>query len=325
MGRDMTTIGKGLFLVALILLLTALVSLLPSDEGGIRMLDVMREPSIYLSAAVAVLALIFARGGRTIIIAMSLAAIAIDLWRIWPYSTLAPAEIAMPDKVDGFECATVLSFNVLQDNDQYERTAALIDAEDPDILFLMETNREWIDALAPQLGRYGFTLTQPLENAYGKVFATRLTVDRASFEDNFGDDTPSLYASLRMADDTRFELIGLHPRPPLPGESTEMRDKTIALAGSRTPDSLDNVLAIGDFNDVPWSSTVQGFVRDGQYLDPRVGRGTFSTFPADYVKLGWPLDQIFVKNGVKVESLRILEDVGSDHLPLAAKVCADPS
>jgi hypothetical protein len=31
-----------------------------------------------------------------------------------------------------------------------------------------------------------------------------------------------------------------------------------------------------------------------------------------------------VKDGVKVERLEIGEDVGSDHLPLMARVCVDP-
>ena len=31
-----------------------------------------------------------------------------------------------------------------------------------------------------------------------------------------------------------------------------------------------------------------------------------------------------VRDGVKVEELSIGDDVGSDHLPLIAKVCVDP-
>ena len=87
---------------------------------------------------------------------------------------------------------------------------------------------------------------------------------------------------------------------------------------------IGNVLAIGDFNDVPWSRTTERFREEGNFLDPRAGRGSFASFPADYAWLGWPLDQIMVKDGVKVERLEIGEDVGSDHLPLMARVCVDP-
>ena len=181
-----------------------------------------------------------------------------------------------------------------------------------------------LDALEPQLSRYGYRLDRPLDNKYGMAFATRLTVDRAEMVANTSSNTPTLYATLRMGDGARFEMIGLHPRPPLPGQSTESRDANIAQAGARTPDGLSNVLAIADFNDVPWSNTTSRFVAEGGYRDPRAGRGSFATFPADYAWIGWPLDQIFVKDGVKVEELEIGEDVGSDHLPLIAKVCVDP-
>ncbi|MDG5752277.1 endonuclease/exonuclease/phosphatase family protein [Qipengyuania sp. XHP0211] len=316
--------GKIVIGALAVLLIAALVSLWGTNRGAVRLLDTLREPSIYLAAALVVLGLFVARSKMALVVALGLISIGINLWRIWPYTFLAPAQVPLPDEVNGMSCAKVLSFNVLQTNDRYDATAQLIEAERPDILLLMETNQVWLDALQPQLARYGYTLARPLENKYGMVFATTLQVDRAEMVANTNSNTPTLYATLRMGDGARFELIGLHPRPPLPGESTAQRDANIARAGSRTPDMLSNVLAIGDFNDVPWSSTTQKFVHDGGFSDPRAGRGSFATFPADYALFGWPLDQIFVKEGVKVETLEIGEDVGSDHLPVLAKVCVDP-
>lgn len=323
--KRLSTAGKTLFALAVLLLLATFVSLLGTNRGVVRMLDFAREPVIYLAALLAVLALFFARPRRIMVITMLVLTIGINLYRIWPYTFLAPAQVALPDEVDGMSCARVLAFNVLQANDDYAATAALIERTDPDILLLMETNAAWIDALEPQLSDYGYRLERPLDNRYGMAFATRLEVDRAEMVANTSANTPTLYATLRMGDGARFEVIGLHPRPPLPGESTELRDENISRAGARTPDGLGNVLAIGDFNDVPWSTTTSRFAREGNFLDPRAGRGSYATFPAEYVWLGWPLDQIFVKDGVKVEALSIGEDVGSDHLPLIAKVCVDPA
>jgi endonuclease/exonuclease/phosphatase (EEP) superfamily protein YafD len=322
--KNLSIPGRLLLGAALLLLLATLVSLLDTNRGIVRMLDFVRQPVIYLAGALAVLALFLARPRRLLTIGLLLAVIGINFWRIWPYTPLAPEQVALPDQVDGMSCASTLAFNVLQSNSDHAATAALIERVDPDILLLMETDDVWLAALEPQLSGYGYRLEQPLDNRYGMIFATRLQVDRAEMVSNTSSNTPTLYATLRMGDGARFEVIGLHPRPPLPGESTELRDENIARAGARTPDDLGNVLAIGDFNDVPWSSTTARFVRDGQYLDPRAGRGSFATFPADYAALGWPLDQIFVKDGVKVEELEIGDDVGSDHLPLIARVCVDP-
>jgi endonuclease/exonuclease/phosphatase (EEP) superfamily protein YafD len=310
--------------LAAIMLALALVSLWPTDRGIVRMLDFVREPAIYLAAVLAVLAALFAGRGKWIAVGLFGASAAINLMRMWPYTTLAAAQIPLPDKVDGMSCADVLSFNVLQSNEEYARTAALIERTRPDILLLMETNGAWLRALEPQLARYGYRLERPLENTYGMIFATNLEVEQARMVANTSSNTPTLYATMRMGDGARFELVGLHPRPPRPGENTKQRDANIARAGAMTPERLGNVLAIGDFNDVPWSRTSEQFREEGDFLDPRAGRGSFATFPADYALLGWPLDQIMVKDGVKVAQLEIGDDVGSDHLPLIARVCVDP-
>ena len=313
-----------LLLLAVLQCAATIVSLLDTNRGIVRILDFVREPSIYLSALLGVLALIVNKKRSWPTLLVLAVSAGINLWRIWPYTFIAPAQLPLPDEVDGMSCVRVLSLNVLQSNDQYDEVAALIEREDPGLLLLMETNETWMKALEPQLSSYPFILAEPLDNRYGMVFATRLNVERAQMIANTSSNTPTLYATATTEDGAQFEVIGLHPRPPLPGESTKMRDANIARAGARTPDRLDNVLAIGDFNDVPWSRTTSQFVSEGGYRDPRAGRGSFATFPAAYAFAGWPLDQIFVKNGVKVESFSLLEDVGSDHLPLAATVCAGP-
>lgn len=322
--KKLSIAGRVLLALAIVMLLATLVSLTDTNRGIVRILDFVREPVIYAAAILLVLAIFLARPRRVIVAGLFALTILVNLWRLWPYTPLAAAQVPLPDEVDGMSCARVLALNVLQPNDQYGKTAELIDRIDPDILLLMETHGPWVAALEPQLSRYGYRLEEAQDNKYGMTFATKLQVDKAQMIENTSSNTPTLYATLRMGDGARFELVGLHPRPPLPGQSTAKRDENIARAGAKTPDELGNVLALGDFNDVPWSKTTQRFVHEGDYLDPRAGRGSFASFPSDYLLLGWPLDQIFVKDGVKVEELEIGPDVGPDHRPLIAKVCVDP-
>ncbi len=314
-----------LLVVAALLLAAALVSLINTNFGAVRMLDVLREPLIYLAVVLAVISLFLAGKQRMLFLSLLLASAVIHFYRVWPYWGGAPVEMELAGTPGGAECPRVLWLNVKQSNDQYDRVAGLIAREQPDVVLLMETNQTWIDRLEPTLSSYSYRLDRPLDNTYGMAFATRLAVDSAQTVQNTSANTPTLYATLRMPDGALLALIGLHPRPPLPGESTQSRDRNIARAGARTPDNVANVLAIGDFNDVPWSRTTQNFVETGGYLDPRVGRGTHPTFPSDWLVLGWPLDQIFVKPGLEVATLRVLEDVGSDHRPVVATVCAAPA
>ena len=210
-GSGRTRAAKIVIGLLVLLVGTALISLLDTNRGSVRMLDMVREPSVYLAAALAVLGVILARSRAVVVVGLAAIAIGINMWRLWPYTALAATQVPLPDEVDGMSCARMLSFNVLQGNDRHRDTARLIERVDPDILLLMETDQSWLDALEPQLSRYGYRLDRPLDNKYGMAFATRLTVDRAEMVANTSSNTPTLYATLRMGDGARFEMIGLHP------------------------------------------------------------------------------------------------------------------
>ena len=81
---------------------------------------------------------------------------------------------------------------------------------------------------------------------------------------------------------------------------------------------------MGDFNDVPWSRTTTRFRETGDWRDPRIGRGTYPTFPADLRAIGWPLDQLMLKGDLDLQSFAVLPDNGSDHRAMIARLCGSP-
>ncbi|MES3044196.1 endonuclease/exonuclease/phosphatase family protein [Sphingomonas faeni] len=308
-------------LLAGILIVVTGLSIVESNAWWIRIWDFPRAQilvALLLAGAVALWR--DRQAGRWIALACAIAA-AWQLYRIFPYTPFAEQEIAFADKtrVSQGRCFSVLSLNVLESNRDYARTARLIDRVRPDILLLMETDRRWAQALAKQLASYPHRLERPIGNTYGIIFATRLPMRDGRIETIAEKDTPSVHAELTARDP--FRVIALHPRPPLPGQDTEARDAEIAIAARRAAAARQPVLAIGDFNDVAWSHTSQLFKRVGGYLDARIGRGTFATFPAQMPLLGWPLDHMFVTPQFEVRSLEVLEDVGSDHLPVRSELC----
>lgn len=317
----MNTIRIVIRIFAALLVLVSGLSIVESNEWWIRIWDFPRVQILALLVLAAALALWRdRRWGKWIAVACAMAA-AWQGYRIFPYTPLARQEIAFADTtaIADDRCFSVVSLNVLESNRDYGRTAQLIDRTSPDILLLMETDRQWADALADQLGRYPHRIERPLGNTYGMIFATRLPVRDGRIETIARERTPSIHAELTARDP--FRVLALHPRPPVPGQDTDARDAEIAIAARRAARQPLPVLAIGDFNDVAWSHTSQLFKRIGGYLDPRIGRGTFATFPARIPLLGWPLDHLFVTPEFEVRSIEVLEDVGSDHLPVHAELC----
>lgn len=272
--------------VAGLLLLASGLSILESNEWWIRIWDFPRVQILTALLLAGGLALWLDRAAGKWIALLCAVACAWQLYRIYPYTPLAKQEIAFADarSVSDERCFSVLSLNVLESNRDYGRTARLIDRVSPDILLLMETDRQWAAGLADQLRRYPHKLGRPLGNTYGMIFATRLPMRDGHVETIAEEDTPSVHADLTATDP--FRVVALHPRPPKPGQDTEARDAEIAVAARRVARERLPVLALGDFNDVAWSHTSQLFKRIGGYLDPRVGRGTFATFPAQVPLLG---------------------------------------
>ena len=240
--------------------------------------------------------------------------------RVFPYTRFAPNEIAFEESSDADEKVTLIAANVLMENTRKTDLIKIIEREDPDVLLLMETDQSWLDAFQDCLGRYSTVVTYPIDNHYGLIFATRLKCPSAQIEFLSVDNTPSLRAELIGPTGEGFNFIGLHPRPPVPGNDTVTRDEQIKKAALLTNNANWPTVCMGDFNDVAWSWTSKRFKQYGGFLEPRVGRGMYSTFHAQYPLISLPIDQLFITSGIGVISFGLLEDFGSDHYPVTAAI-----
>ncbi|MFP4092078.1 MAG: endonuclease/exonuclease/phosphatase family protein [Cyclobacteriaceae bacterium] len=124
-----------------------------------------------------------------------------------------------------------------------------------------------------------------------------------------------------------LQYLPLHPKPPVPGETSDsrQRDAEILIIGNRISKSANPVLVAGDFNDVAWSHTTLLFQKVSGLLDPRTGRGFYNTFHADYFPFRWPLDHVFLSAHFKLLEMKRLPDIDSDHFPIYLKLSYEPS
>ena len=144
------------------------------------------------------------------------------------------------------------------------------------------------------------------------------------------DDIPSISTRVKLPNGQSFRFIGIHPRPP----ATETRDGTLRGSGARDTelvlvakeirDEPGPAIVAGDFNDVAWSHTTRLFKRIAKMLDPRVGRGFYSTFPVSCPCLRYPLDHLFHTRHFGLVSFERLSAIGSDHFPILATLNMAP-
>jgi endonuclease/exonuclease/phosphatase (EEP) superfamily protein YafD len=214
---------------------------------------------------------------------------------------------------------SVLIFNVLMENENYAEVLELVKSVQADVVLLAEPNQIWAKNLADLKEIYPFQVSHILENHYGMMFFSRLEIHETEIQFIIQDDIPSIHTKIKLKSDDEIAFHGLHPRPPVPeerGRSTE-RDGELLLVGKAVRESDLPCIVAGDMNDAAWSYSTRLFKRISGLLDPRVGRGFFNTFHADYKFFRLPLDHVFHSHHFRLIRLeRIKKACGSDHFPV---------
>lgn len=242
---------------------------------------------------------------------------AFDFYRVIPYSPFWRLESLRSMVKDSSRSISLLTVNVLQQNEDPVKLLSLIETKSPDLVLLLEVNERWIKDLAPLKSKYKFKMEQPQENEYGLAFYSQLPLKNVEIRFLVEPEIPSVRAEVELPSGEFIKVIGLHPRPPRPqdGDSTE-RDAELVMVAKEVRNLTAPVIVMGDFNDVAWSHTTRLFRRISGLIDPRVGRGPFSTFPASSLIFRFPLDYFFHSSSFSLNSIELLGDVGSDHLPI---------
>lgn len=235
---------------------------------------------------------------------------------IFPYTRFTP--VISPKGRKGETTIKILLSNVLQPNEDKETLKALIQEEDPDIILLVETDKEWEEAMSILEETHPFTVKVPQDNLYGMHLYSRIEFRLPDTRFLVEDGIPSIKVQVQWDEAEKFDLYCLHPAPPSPTENptSKPRDEELLLIAKEVRASDRPSIVFGDMNDVAWSATSRRFRKTGNMQDPRIGRGLFSTFHAGYFFLRFPVDQLFHTGGFTIHELRRLKNVGSDHFPM---------
>lgn len=308
------------------------VTILPffrSKAWWVRIWDFPRLQLALLGALAGVGAVVSTEGslspGSWLFVAVLGGAVLYQAGFVWRYSRLAPLEVES-SRSGNRPRLTVAVSNVLQTNRDSDRLIRVLTEADADVMLFVETNDWWREHLDVLLATHPHTVQCALSNTYGMLLYSRLPLLDTSIDFLVQADVPSIQAQLRLDDGTTVWLNCVHPRPPAPGESDESleRDVELLLVGKRVCDASQPVVVCGDLNDVAWSRTTRLFQKTSGLVDPRKGRGMFSTFHAKFPVLRFPLDHILHSTEFRLVEMRRLPYVGSDHFPVVASLSLEP-
>ncbi len=247
--------------------------------------------------------------------------------KIFPYTAFASKEMTVSKTRSQGSDLKIFTANVLQTNRKYGKLLEQISQTDPDLVFLVETDTTWAEAVKELDAKYAFSLKKPLDNTYGLLFFSRLPLKNSKVLFRTDDEVPSVETEVQLPSGQWIRVFGLHPKPPVLNESlySTAKDKELMKVAFEVEKESKPCIVMGDLNDVAWSYVTELFRKVSGLLDPRRGRGFYSTFSADNWLVRFPLDYIFCSRHFGLINMKRMSHNGSDHFAMVIHLQYDPS
>ena len=301
-----------------------LIALLPLTQGThwiIRGWDFIRVQTSFLQILTLVLIIAFAYPEAIWEYSISiclLATLIFQIYIVFPYSHYYPIRDKKPENPDSLQQISLLTSNVLQTNTDYDKLIAEVNQYKPDVLLVMESDKNWENGLKTIESDYPYRVPVPLDNFYGMHLYSKYELGDTQVNYLVEKDLPSIFTKVYYTPTQFVNLICTHPAPPSPteNETSEERDAELLIIGKAVRELESPVIVCGDLNDVVWSRVSRLFAKMTGLIDPRIGRGLFPTFHADYWYLRFPIDHLFHSEDIVVDKMLRLNNIGSDHFPM---------
>ena len=303
-------------------LISVLIPFVKKDHWVFRIFDYPRLQKLSVIGLLCALWLVFFRMPDNwwdeAVVSVLLVSFGYLCYLVIPFTPLGKKMIEAVKEPGDQPCLNLLVSNIYQHNRKYNKLLDLVTERNPDIIFLLETDQKWMDNVQQLKKEYPYCIEIPKENTYGLLFYSKFKLEHTEVNYLIDDEVPSIIADITF-DNRTVRIYGLHPTPPVPQENSHStdRDAEILMVGKMAKEHKGPCIVIGDLNDVAWSYTTELFLKSSGLLDPRRGRGMYSTFHAKYPLLRWPLDHYFLSSHFRLVRMKVEKNINSDHFPIS--------
>ncbi len=224
-----------------------------------------------------------------------------------------------PDRLEPF---TIVHANVLYGNSHGDKVVEFIEREQPLIAFLVELDDGLHKAIEPLHAHYPYRAPADNESPTHIQLLSRVPFSSVSVRYLLDPLRPIVDATIPVGG-TPVHIVAVHVAAPVSWEKLDLRNVELREI-SRYLGAIDGpFVVLGDLNTTMWSPVYRSFTAASGAESMRSGRGImpswFLTDPKWFL-FGTPIDHVLVGGGVFGMSLELGPDIGSDHLPLLARL-----
>lgn len=268
-------------------------------------------------AGLATLLLLVRRQGHLALVAGVLTLVNAAEWLPY-YSTASLTSDAFGPQ----ETLVVVSANVYSRNRRSDELLRWMKQNDAEVVFLSEVDPWWAVQIESWKADWPYQIVRPREDNFGLALLSQHPITDSQIFDLDGF-IPAVHCRIR-APSGEWTLVGLHPLPPVGRADSDLRNQQLAAAAKRIAALPKPRVVLGDLNSTSSSPFFQDFLTASGLHDSRAGFGWQPTWPAGNSFLRIPIDHCLVEPGVQVLDRHVGPDIGSDHLPIGARLIQRP-
>lgn len=242
---------------------------------------------------------------------IGLVTILVNAYEIIPlyFSSSAP-------KNDDTEIAfSLMLSNVQTSNTGHSKLVELVNKERPDILVAEEVDSLWTASLETLTALLPYKEIVSRNDNFGIAIYSRFPFDSVKALDLGSVGVPSIFTTITIAGKI-VNILAVHPLPPIGMGSYSERNTQLSAMSTYIKRLPNYKIVIGDLNVTMWSPFFTKLIRESGLVNARRGHGVLASWPTHFPLMMIPIDHCLVSPEIHVNTMRLLINIGSDHLPI---------
>lgn len=207
----------------------------------------------------------------------------------------------------------LMHINLLSNNPEPAKVLSLLGRIRPDVVTFAEVSPMWVGKMKLMESAYPYRIVCRMNGHIGDVAILSLRPMETGTDEDCTSDGSFTSAVVDFGG-YRIDIAAIHLRWPWPKDQASHIESLVPRLGLLS----DTAILAGDLNATPWSAASSRVAAAAgmEPAGPNNPTWLLRGLPRWLGFAGLPIDRVFTRGDVVVHSVRTLDWVGSDHLPV---------